>query len=332
MLDRTKPFRSLPFLGNPHLQTVVANLFGWTRERVPSTLHLVPLPDGDLVALHETTPPKWTPGQPCVLLVHGLGGCHQSGYMRRMTNELAGHGLRVYRMDLRGCGAGMPHAREFYNAACSADVRECLEWMGTHNPGSSLLLVGFSLGGNIALKLAGEAASKPVRNLVGVVSLAAPIDLLRCSNLLAGLPFYDRFYSYHLVTQVRRRARLRPDLPAVEFPSRLTVRIFDEVYTAPRGGYAGAIDYYQRASSLPFIPEITLPTFLLSARDDPFVAWQPYADLPRRDNLEVHLSEGGGHLGFLGPDGRGGIRWAETRIIDWILRRATCSDGDGNGK
>ena len=323
MAASSTPFRAFPFLDNPHVQTVVANLLDWTRDHLPADVHLIPVSDGDAVALHETTPAAWTPGRCCVMLVHGLGGSHRSAYLRRMTNELAANGLRVYRMDLRGCGAGMAHARRFYNAACSDDVRACLDWIGRQNPGSPLLLAGFSLGGNIVLKLAGEAARNPVAGLLGVAAVAGPIDLLRCSKLIANFPVYDRFYVRTLVDQVRTHERLFPELPPIVFPRRMTLWQFDELYTAPKGGYAGVHDYYERASALPYVPRIELPAYLLSSRDDPFVAWQPYAELPPKANLQVELARGGGHLGFLGSDGRGGIRWAETRVVDWLLRQAS---------
>src|SRR5688572_2764247 len=136
MPDRPAPaFRPLPFLGNPHVQTVVANLWGWTRDRLPSTQHLVRLDDGDALAMQETTPVGWEAGGACAVLVHGLGGCHRSAYLRRMANDLGLRGTRVYRLDLRGAGAGAGHARRLYHAGCSADVRAALAWVGERNPG-----------------------------------------------------------------------------------------------------------------------------------------------------------------------------------------------------
>src|SRR3954447_9763414 len=112
MPERTSPaFRPLPLLGNPHVQTVVANLWGWTRDRLPSDPHPVRLPDGDTVVLHETTPRGWRVGAGCAVLVHCLGACSRSSSRRRTANHLSSHGLRVYRLDLRGAGAGLGLAR-----------------------------------------------------------------------------------------------------------------------------------------------------------------------------------------------------------------------------
>jgi predicted alpha/beta-fold hydrolase len=312
------PFRPLPLLGNPHVQTVLGNLLS-VSARLASVPEVVTLADGDRLVTHGTLPAGWRPGHPVALLVHGLGGCHSSAYMRRVTVRLASQGVRVFRMDLRGCGAGAALARRFYTAACSDDVRTVLERLHSVHPGSPLLLAGFSLGGGIVLKLAGEAADRPVSGLHAIAALAPPLDLARCSELIERLPFYDAYYVRKLVREVHRHQRSFPDLPPVRFPPRLTLRQFDDLYTAPRWGYTGVFDYYQRASALPWVSKIRVPTFILTARDDPFVAVEPFETVQRQSNVEIHISPCGGHLGFLGADGRGGIRWAERQLIDWML-------------
>ena len=312
-------FTPLPWLRNPHLQTVLGNLLG-AGPAVRSMPHVVALPDGDRVVLHETMPAAWQPGRPMVLLVHGLGGCHRSGYMQRLAGRFARHGVRVFRMDLRGAGAGFRLAQRFYSAACSADVRAALETVAALAPDSPLWLAGFSLGGNIVLKCVGEAGDRPPSNLRAVAAVAPPIDLVRCSELIARQPWYDTFYVRHLTTQVRRHQQVFPHLPRVTFPRRLTLRQFDDVYTAPRWGFTDALDYYQQASAFPLIPQIRVPTFILTANDDPFVAVEPFHQLPANPAVEVHVARHGGHLGFVGPDGQGGLRWAETRILDWLLK------------
>jgi predicted alpha/beta-fold hydrolase len=171
------------------------------------------------------------------------------------------------------------------------------------------------------LKLAGEAAARPVPGLACVAAVAPPIDLERCAALLARPhnAIYDQHFVRLLVRQVRDHHRHFPDLPRPRFPVRLTVRGFDDLYTAPRGGYQSALDYYRRVSSLPLIPGIALPTLILAARDDPFVAVEPFEALRVPAHVEVRVLEQGGHLGFLGW-GSGGIRWAERRVAEWVLR------------
>jgi predicted alpha/beta-fold hydrolase len=179
-----------------------------------------------------------------------------------------------------------------------------------------------SLGGNIVLKLAGEAAQEPVPGLKCVAAVSPPIDFERCANLLA-LPrnrIYESHYVRNLMKQVRRLERRFPDLPRTRFPQRMTMRLFDDLWTAPRCGFADALDYYRRAASLPYIPRIRVPAFLLTAQDDPFIAVEPFEKLTTLPNVEVNVTQRGGHLGFLGWDGAGGFRWAERRVVEWITR------------
>ena len=99
----------------------------------------------------------------------------------------------------------------------------------------------------------------------------------------------------------------------------MTVRLFDELYTAPRAGFSDAADYYRRSSSAPFIGRITLPTLILTARDDPFIAVEPFEALTPPPRVTLRILPHGGHAGFLGRDGAGGIRWAERRVVNWLM-------------
>jgi uncharacterized protein len=323
------PFRPLPLLSNPHVQTVLGNLWRWTRDRLPAQTHVVPLPDGDALAVQDTVPANWRDTEPIAVLVHGLGGCHQSSYMRRLTNRLSAHGLRVVRVDLRGAGAGVKLARRLYNAGCSADIRVVLEQLTRRHPAAPLFLVGFSLGGNIALKLAGELGGETPANLAGVAAVAPPVDLTRCSGLIARLPLYDRFYVRHLVRQVTQQKAHFPELETPVFPRGLTLRQFDDLFTAPRWGFSDALDYYRQSSSLPLLARIEVPCLIVAARDDPFVAAESFDEATPGPRTSIELARHGGHLGFLGGDGQGGVRWAEARVTRWLLD--CCQTGAGRG-
>jgi predicted alpha/beta-fold hydrolase len=282
---------------------------------------IVWLPDGDGLVLHDHIPRNWRPGNPMALVIHGLTGSHQSGHIQRLALRLLRRNVRAVRIDLRGAGRGLPLARRAYHGGLSADIRAALEEMHRWSPASPLLLAGVSLGGNLALKLAGEAASDPVPQLSRVVALAPPIDLGRCADLLA-LPrnkmYADHFLS-ELINQARQRQRYFPDLPPLGFPRKMTLRLFDDLYTAARGGFVDALDYYARGSSAPLIPRIQVPTLILTARDDPFIAVEPFEQLRVPSHVHVRILPQGGHVGFLGWDGVGGFRWAERRMVDWLM-------------
>src|SRR5262249_52500211 len=189
------------------------------------------------------------------------------------------------------------------------------------SPESPLFLFGFSLGGNMALKLAGEDAGDPVPMLTRVAAVAPPIDILRCSEMMSrpNCRYYDRFFARALIKLAKDRRRHYPDDPLPTFPTNPTLRQFDDLFTAPRCGFDDALDYYRKASALPVIPQIRVPTLMITARDDPFVAVAPFEGLEAPPHVRVEIHERGGHLGFLGFDGNGGIRWAERRVVEWML-------------
>jgi predicted alpha/beta-fold hydrolase len=315
-------FRPLPLLRNPHLQTVFGFLWRGPRFHHPTRQVQVNLPDGDRLVLHDSVPDDWADGRPAALLIHGMGGNSNSAYVQRVGARLYGRGARVVRIDLRGTGAGFGLAETFYHGGRSEDIRAALGAMHEWAPQSPLLLAGFSLGGNIALKLAGEAADEPVRNLKRVVAVAPPIDVVRCSELISQQHnrFYDRFFARQLVRLARLRQTRYPDPPLPDFPRRLSIREFDNLFTAPHCGFADALDYYRRSSSLPYIARIEVPTLIVTARDDPFIAVGPFEELRPPAHVEIEIHDHGGHLGFLGDDGEGGVRWLERRVVEWLLR------------
>lgn len=316
-------FRPLPLLHNPHVQTVLAALVPGPDCPLPDQRYLVRLPDGDSLVLHNNTPPGWNNGDSMALLVHGLSGSHLSPHIRRLAALLLARRVRVVRMDLRGAGAGIRLARGVYHAGRSEDVRAALAEIHSWSPSSPLLLIGLSLGGALALRMAGESADRPMPALKRLAAICPPIDLPRCCALLARPKnrFYEGNFIRELLFAARQRQRFFPDLPPLAFPRRrLTMRMFDDLYTAPRGGFVDAADYYRRASCAALIPHIPLPAMILTARDDPFIAIEPFEELKAPSNVQVRIVKHGGHLGFLGWDGVGGIRWAEHRVVDWLLQ------------
>jgi predicted alpha/beta-fold hydrolase len=323
-------FRPLPLLGNPHLQTLIGHLWPgpvWTH---PIRTQILRLPDGDALTLYDTVPSTWRPGRPIALLVHGLTGSHASPQVQRLAQLLLPHGWRVVRMDLRGAGPSVALSRYSYHGGRSDDVRAAVEEVHTWSLTSPITAIGFSLGGGLVLKMAGEAAGCPIPGLSRVAALAPPIDLERCANLMAQPRnrLYDSYFVRELIRKAQQRQRFFPDMPPLRFPRRMTIRLFDDLYTAPRWGFADALDYYRRASAYPVVAHIQVPTFILTARDDPFIAVEPFHELRAPPHIELRIVRHGGHLGFLGWDGAGGFRWAERRIGEWLV--STCEERNGS--
>jgi predicted alpha/beta-fold hydrolase len=323
-LGRGGDFTPLPLLGNPHVQTVLAFFLAAPTVEAPTRERRLRLPDGDRLLLYDTVPAGWRPGGRIVLIVHGLGGSHRSVHVRRQAVVLLRAGVRVVRMELRAAGRGIAFARQTYHAGCSGDVRAAVAEVHRGAPASPIFLLGQSLGGNVVLKLAGEAADDPVPGLAGVIAIGPPIDVARCAARLAEPRnvVYEQFFLRELMAHLRRHRRIFPDLAMPRFPRRMTLRLFDELYTAPFGGFNDADDLYRRTSSLPLIPRIAVPALVLTAKDDPIIAAEPFEALRAPDNVEVRVIERGGHLGFVGRDGAGGLVWAERTAAAWLLRAA----------
>jgi len=313
-------FRPLPLLTNPHVQTLVAAKLAWSWEP-PSVTRLLKLPDDDTIALEVSTPQSWQPDDQTVLLLHGLCGCHRSPYMQRIARKLLRCGIRAVRMNLRGCGSGKGLARSPYHSGQSADVLAVLDSLQQAFPRSPMTLVGFSLGGNIILKLAGEWAAMVPGNVQRVIAVCAPVDLEVCIRriLQPANRLYNRYFTKLLCADVAYRQARYADLPPVTLPQRLSLYEFDEYYTAPQCGFRDALDYYRRCSAAPLVPRITIPCHMLFAADDPMVDAHAFDGVALPPNVQVLCTNYGGHLGFLGRPGRpGGYRAMDAQLLAWI--------------
>jgi predicted alpha/beta-fold hydrolase len=280
--------------------------------------------DGDALVGLASTPERWKPGDPAAILVHGLSGCAEAPYVLRVAALLYDRGVRVVRMNLRGAGRGFGKSRGVYHAGRSEDVRRIAEWTAATSPGSPIGLVGFSLGGNLALKLAAEAATHPAPGLDCVIAVNPPIDLAESCRYIQRPSgrVYDRNFVKLLTADVQRLHRRFPELGPVNLPPGLSLYDFDERYTAPRNGFKGADDYYQRSSAGPLIRGIRLPGLVVHAMDDPFIPADAFRRITFPENLTLELTAGGGHLGYLSrTPWRGSRRWLDQRITAWLASR-----------
>lgn len=292
--------------------------------------HRVAVSDDDAVVLHDDRPAGWRAGDRTALLLHGLSGCHASQYMQRVAARLNDVGVRTFRKDLRGCGAGAELARRPYHSGRSEDVAAALRFIGDLCPGSPTTTIGFSLGANLVLKLLGELGEGRCAGLDSAVAVCPPVDLMACSKNLGR--WSNRIYDAHFVSNLWRTARSRyraigaddkeqNGLGHFQFPSRRPGRLydFDDVYTAPISGFRSAEHYYRTCSSGQFVPAIRKPTLVIAAADDPMIPARLFDGIGWPSCVQFHLAAGGGHLGFIGrrgvdPD----CRWMDWRIVEWI--------------
>ncbi len=318
------PFEPHPWLRGGHVQTIVARFWPWPRHRLPSTYAEVDLGDGDRTSVLESIPEGWSPGDPAAILVHGLGGDARSPYVVRVGKRLVEQGVRVIRMNLRGAGPGFGMARSFYHSGKTEDVRAVAAWVAKRVPGSPIALVGFSLGANLVLKLAAEAADRPLDGFDCVIAANPPLDLGACCRMIQGRKnrIYDRNFVRNLRREVAKLHATFPDLEPVDLSRARSLIHFDELYTAPRNGFRDAAEYYALSSAGPLLHRIEVPGLVIHAEDDPFIPVEPFLSIAFPSQLALELIPYGGHLGYLSRKSwRGNRRWLDSRICYWLGSR-----------
>ncbi len=307
-----------------HRQTIIGTLLTGSADFADTVLRKVRVSDDDYVVLHDDQPDSWRRRHPVVLMLHGLSGCHESGYMMRIAAKLNQQNVRTFRMDHRGCGAAAQLALKPYHAGRIDDLHRAITSIESLCPDSPISVVGFSLSGNLVLRYLGDPAYESSSNLHRAVAVCPPIDLRHCVQELrktrAGQR-YDRYFTRRLISQISSGPQWRDDLPLARV-KRLPGGLydFDDMYTAPASGFDSADDYYAFASAGPHISRISLSTTILAAADDPLVSPKPFHELTPPSNLNLCLTEFGGHLGYVA---RGGMdpdrRWMDWRVIEWLL-------------
>lgn len=321
-MSQELPFEPFPFITDPHHQTIFSSVLNFLFEP-PSDTKKIPLPDGDCLAVEVTTPRGWKPTDPTVLLVHGLCGSHRSPNLVRMVKRLEPVGVRSVRFNMRGCGSGKGLARQIYHSGRSEDLFEVLKVLKKEHPDSPVILIGFSLGGNIVLKLAGELNRLASRYLQKMIAVSPPVDLYSSIQML-GEPVnsvYERYFYKLLRADVHYRHRKFKELPPVRLPKKLKLYEFDQLYTAPACGFDNAMDYYNKCSSAHVVEDIAIPCKILLAQDDPIITSTSLDIYNLPSNITVFKTKKGGHMGYLGhPTGEKGFHWLDSLLVDWITK------------
>jgi predicted alpha/beta-fold hydrolase len=319
-MSRELPFRPLPLFDCPHRQTIGAAMWAFHREPISITC-IVQLSDGDKLALEITTPKNWKDGDLTVLLVHGLCGSHRSPNLVRLASRLESHGIRSVRFNMRGCGTGTGLAKGIFHGGRTEDLFEAIKYTKRLNPHSPMVLIGFSLGGQISLKLAGELNSLGSSFLKGVIAVSPPVDLRSSTQMLGKREnrIYESCFTKLLTKQIKDRYKLYKDMPRIDFPKRFKMYEFDHFFTAPSSGFKSANDYYNKCSSAHMVEDIDIPCKILLSEDDPIVSHSSLDHYSLPSNIEVFKTKKGGHMGYLGhPKGERGFRWLDSLLEDWI--------------
>ncbi len=334
-----KPFEIVPFnprrwLKNGHLQTIAGNLLPRVDELPPYTSELVEVEAAtehrfasQVLCHYHWQPEAVRKARLTVIVLHGLEGSSESQYVVGNANKMWRAGWNVVRMNMRNCGGTEALSPTLYHSGLSGDVGAVLRTLAERLGLTRFALCGYSMGGNLVLKLAGEVgASEPRLKAVATVSPA--LDLGPSADALHDKQnrLYERRFRKALVKRYRKKAELFPE---IYDPARAeglsSLREFDERITAYYSGFSSAADYYFRAAAARVLARIAVPTLILHALDDPFVRITPEsrAGIMQNPNLVLVETGHGGHCAFLarpraGDDGY----WAEGMVLRFLSAEA----------
>jgi len=321
-------FKPAWWLSNSHLQTIypaflrnVSNPPDYRRERLTT-------PDHDFIDIDYCG----SGNQPLIMLIHGLTGSSQSGYIKGLQSTLLKQGLRSAAINFRGCSGSSNNKARSYHSGETEDIHFLYQTLRQREPETPLAVVGFSLGGNVVLKWLGEHGDR--LNLFAAVTVSVPLLLDVCAtkldtgfakcyrdNLLKELKIYIKDKLQHLenISRFEEAAKIKAlgDLSGIN-----SFWQYDDRVVAKLHGFNDVHDYYRRSSSRQYLKSISVPTLLIQAVDDPFMTKEV---LPGPDEISsyVHLelSEHGGHVGFI--SGLIPFRpeyWLEQRIPEFLMR------------
>jgi uncharacterized protein len=314
-----------PWLAPAHLMTV----FAWARIRPFPGL---PAPEARLVRVSEDSQVLahcyWQPdraARPTLLALHGLEGSSDAHYMRGLADKAWRRGWNAVLLNQRNCGGTEGLTPGLYHSGLTNDPRMVMRSLMRDDGLRSFGVVGYSLGGNLALKMAAELADHTDVPIAGVVAVSPTMELETCVRAIerrANFPYQWNFVR-HIKARMRRKAALWPGRFDLAPLSRIwTIRAFDDRYTAPLNGFGNATTYYRQASARRIIERLAIPALILTAADDPFVPPSQFQDraLVNHPSLTIRVEARGGHCGFVGPPGSGADDgyWAETAAVAFL--------------
>jgi predicted alpha/beta-fold hydrolase len=303
-------------------------LFTWAKPRrfprlpLPTERFFDVAPDARVLAhchFHEHRADHST-----IILLHGLEGSSHAHYMGGISDKAWAAGWNIVRLNQRNCGGTERLSKGLYHSGLTHDVRVVMRELIERDGITAIAVAGYSLGGNLTLKLAGELGEDAPPELKAVCAVSPTMDLALCVEALERTSniAYEWNFVRNLKGRMRRKAAAWPGDYSLDALRRIrTVRQFDEAYTAPHHGFRDASDYYYRASAMRVIDRIRVPALILTAEDDPFVPSSPFRDpeVTGNPNVQVVITPHGGHCAYLErADGEYDGYWAEREIVRFI--------------
>jgi uncharacterized protein len=311
-------------LSNGHLQTIVGNFLPRPAFLLPAeeaTVVVDPADSSRVLCHCHWQPESLRAERLTAVLVHGLEGSSDSRYIKGIATRAWAAGMNVVRMNMRNCGGSDALTPTLYHSGRSADVGAVMRHFADRFGLQRVALIGYSMGGNLALKCAGEWGVQPP--LVAVATVCPAIDLAAGADALhePANRIYEMHFLRGLMRRLRRKAALFPLVYQINGigPIR-SIREFDQKVVAPHCGFRDADDYYYRAASARVMDRVAVPTLILCAQDDPFIRLFPETRARILANPHITFVETrhGGHCAYLGRGSGDDIHWAETTVVRFL--------------
>ena len=325
-----KEFNPHRFLRNGHLMTIAGTLWRRTHLQLPTGVpRLFQTEPGTQVRgdCHFQENPR---ERSTLVVLHGLEGSSDSDYMRGTAEKAWAAGLNVVRLNQRNCGGTEKLTESLYHSGLSCDIRAVILELIERDRLPEIFAAGFSMGGNLVLKMAGEFGDAAPNELRGFAAIQPSFDLAACADALE-LP-KNFLYEHHFVTRLKRRMRHKASLFPERFRNGLneelervhSVREFDDLITAPFCGFRDAADYYAQSSAMHVVGAIRRPTLIVAAQDDPFVPFRMFSNAALRENPNISLlaTRRGGHCAFISQESGEGRFWAEGQIVEFCKEQS----------
>lgn len=314
------PYRPPTVLFNRHLETIYPALFRKINP-VPYQRERIPTPDNDFLDI------DWLiqNSSNLIVLSHGLEGNTQRAYIKGMGNAFFDKGYDVLAWNYRGCSEEMNRQLRFYHSGATDDLDTLIQHALSKGKYKTISLIGFSLGGNLTLKYLGERGTTLDTHIKKCVAFSVPLDLYKSCltiSLPGNWPYAQRFLK-SLKNKVIAKSRIKPELDVKGIEKINGLIAFDNAFTAPLHGFQNALDYYARCSAIHFIDNISIPTLIVNALNDPFLDQKTYDTAAMVQNPYLHFETPlrGGHVGFT-LFNQNGVYWSELRALDFILHNS----------
>jgi len=326
MVHELKKFEPHGWLKSGHAQTIAA-AFAWRKFALPAGKERLFRIDAETQIQGLC---HWQAGKrrdlPVMVTVHGLEGSCNSNYARGIADKAWGRGFHAVRLNQRNCGGTERLTPTLYNSGLSGDYRAVLMELIAEGF-EKIFFAGYSMGGNLVTKMAGELGGEGPQQLLGVATVCPALNLAACADALE-LPenyLYQRHFVKGLMARYRRKVGLFPErYSRNSFGPIRTVREFDDAITAPAFGFKDAEEYYESAGAKKVIGNVRVPLLLITAQDDPFVPYVSFLTARVGENpcVQFLATEHGGHCAFISRFKGAERFWAEARILEWVAEKS----------